>query len=291
MAFAYNGAVRLWFESLGQTGDPAVLLLNGAGKQATDSPNAFCDMLVERGFRVIRFDQRDTGLSTGFAEAGADAAGVAVAVANGRTPKLAYTSDDMAADALAILDAAGVERAHLVGRSLGSFIAQRFALDHPDRVQSLTLIMAFSRSIGNATPPDRLAQLDTEHFSVAEEFVERQIATARALGNPDYFDEMRIRAEAALAFDRGNYRGAIARHFSVGMAAPDLRPRLSDLVLPTQVIHGRLDKVIRLTLAEETASAIRDARLEILDDMAHEGPPQLWDRWVHLFTDNAARSI
>jgi pimeloyl-ACP methyl ester carboxylesterase len=290
MAFAQSGAVRLWFERLGRTRDPSVLLLNGAGKQGTDAPDAFCQMLIDRGFSVIRFDQRDTGKSTNFSGAGSDAVGVAAALADGQSPDLAYSARDLANDALAVLDAAEIERAHLLGRSLGSFVAQLLALDHPQRVQSLTLVMAFSRSIGGTTPPERLAQFDAEHFPNAEAFIARQIATAKALGNPDYFDQARIQSEAGLAFERGVHRGAISRHFAVGLAAPDLRARLSEINAPTQIVHGRLDKVIPLAMAKETASAIPDVCLAVLEDMAHEGPPQLWDRWIRLFVENAARA-
>ena len=290
MAWAQNGTVRLWFDRLGEPGDPVVLLLGGAGKQGTDFPDAFCAMLIARGFRVIRFDQRDTGQSTDFAEAGSDAAGVGAAVAEGRTPALAYTAADMTADALAVLDEAGVERAHLFGRSLGSYVAQLVALEQPGRVKSLTLAMAFSRAIGASTPPERLAALDAEQFADGDSFVARQLATARAVGNADYFDEDRITAEAELAWSRGVHRGAIARHFSVGLAAADLRVPLAGIAVPTQVIHGRHDKVVPLALAEETAAAIPDARLAVLDDMAHEGPPQLWERWVELFAENSSRT-
>ena len=289
MAWAHNGPVRLWFERLGDPRDPAVLLLGGAGKQGTDWPDAFCAMLAARGYGVIRFDQRDTGKSTDFAAMGSDAAGVGAAVAGRSAPVLAYTTADMAADAQAVLDEAGVKQAHLFGRSLGSYIAQLVALAHPERVLSLTLAMAFSRAIGASTPSERLAALDAEQFADGPAFVARQLATARVVGNADYFDADRIAAEAELAWSRGVHRGAVARHFSVGLAAADIRERLADIAAPTQVIHGRLDKVIPLALAEETAAAIPRARLSVLDDMAHEGPPQLWERWTDLFAANAAR--
>lgn len=288
MPFAKNGRIRLFFEVFGEPGDPAVLLLNGAGKQAIDWPEDFCPALVEKSFRVIRFDQRDTGESTAFAGTGAAAA--AAAIANGQTPILPYDADDLAADALAVMDTAGETRAHLFGRSLGAFITQLLVLREPTRFASMTLAMAFSGSIGAATSPERLVQLDAERVTDAAAFAERQVATARAIGNPDYFDEARIRVEAAAAFERGVHDGAIARHFMVGLAALDLRPRLADLTLPVQVIHGRMDKVIPLALAEETAAAIPGARLTVFDDMAHEAAPQLSQRWIDLFGANAARA-
>ncbi len=289
MAFAAHGDVRLFYDILGEPDAPAVLLLAGAGRQAIDFPDAFCAALVDRGYRVLRFDQRDTGLSTAFAHVAADLVRVAEAVAAGHPPALAYDVSAMAGDALAVLDAAGVARAHLFGRSLGGLIAQWLALETPDRVLSLTLAMAFSRAIGRSMPVDRLRQLETECFVTADAYANRQVATARALGNPDYFDADAIRAAALRAFERGVPDGSIARHFAVGLAAPDLRDRLAALRLPVQVIHGPLDAVIPIDMARETAAAIPSAQLAILDDMAHEGPPQLWERWIAMFAANAER--
>lgn len=290
MAFARNGALRIYFECLGEDSAPAVLLLNGAGRQCIDFADPFCAAIVDRGFRVIRFDQRDTGFSSDFARHPPDAAGVADAIANGRKPSLPYSIEDLAADAVAVLNTAEADKAHLFGRSLGSLAAQIVALEHPGRVLSLTLAMAMSRAIGGGVPRDRLERLDAEDFADAASFAKRQVESSRLLGNPEYFDEDRTRAEAFQAFGRGVHPGATARHFMVGLAAPDLRERLAALDCPVQVIHGRLDKVIPLALAQETASAIPGARLAILEDMAHEAPPQLWRRWIDLFAANAAKA-
>lgn len=287
MAFSERGNVRIFYEVLGDPALPAVLLLNGAGKQSVDSPDAFCQSIINRGFSVIRFDQRDSGLSTNFAHAGSDAVGVAAAVAEGRTPVLPYPVEALADDAFGVLDAAGVDCAHLFGRSLGAYVAQSMVLRHPERVLSLTLAMAFSRAIGTELPRARLERLDSERFTDSAHFAARQVETARALGNPDYFDEAAIRAAALRAYERGVHTGATARHFMIGLAAPDLRDSLKDLHIPVQVIHGPMDKVIPLAFAQETAAAIPGARLTTLDDMAHECPPQLWDRWIDLFHSNA----
>lgn len=289
MAFASNGDVRLFYEVLGDPQSPTMLLLGGAGRQAIDFPDAFCAAIVARSYRVIRFDQRDTGLSTGFPHIAPELAQVASAVSEDRKPTLAYDVHAMVGDALAVLDAAGAATAHLFGRSLGGLVAQLLAIDFPERVRSLTLAMAFSRAIGRNMPAERLRQLDIERFATADVYADRQVATARALGNPDYFDASATHAAALRAFERGVPDGSIARHFAVGLAAPDLRSRIASLRLPVQVIHGPLDKVIPLDMARETAAAIPGARLAILDDMAHEGPPQLWDRWIHLLVANAAR--
>lgn len=290
MPFAANGDVSLHFDSIGDVDAPAVLLLAGAGRQSIDFSLAFCNAIAERGFRVIRYDQRDTGFSTGFAHVPPDATGVAMAVAAGQEPTLAYAVDALAEDARAVLDAAGAPKAHLFGRSLGALTAQVLAIRHPNRIVSATLVMAFSRSIGNEISGERLAQMDKDSFD-AVSFADRQVAIARAVGNPDYFDEARIRADAAQAFARGHPAGSIARHFMVGLAAPDLRPDLAGLRLPVQVIQGARDRIIPLHMGAETAAAIPGARYVVFDDMAHEGPPQLWTRWIDLFAANAARDL
>jgi pimeloyl-ACP methyl ester carboxylesterase len=289
MPFAIQGDVQLYFEVLGDQGLPTVLLLNGAGKQSIDAPDAFCAAIMARGFRVVRFDQRDTGLSTGFAHAGQDVVSVADALSAGQHPDLPYPVEALAADAFAVLDAASVRQVHIFGRSLGAYVAQLMALEAPERIQSMTLVMAFSRAIGAGLSRERLERLAAEQFDNAVHFATRQVETARALGNPKYFDEVLIRTTAETAFERGVPEGSIARHFMMGLAATDLRPELATLELPVQVIHGRMDKIIPLALAEETAAAIPHARLSILDDMAHEGPPQLWDRWIDLFVANTDR--
>lgn len=288
MPYAENGAVRLWFETIGPAAASPVLLLNGAGKQASDAPDGFCALLVAGGYQVIRYDQRDTGRSTDFAGAGTYSSSVAAAIAAGQTPELAYDASDLAADALAVLDAAGARQAHLFGRSLGAYVALQTALDRPERILSMTLAMVFSRGIGGAVSAERLAQLDAERIETAADFVQRTLASARALGNPDYFDADLLTADAGRAWHNGVHRGAAARHFAVGLAAKDIRPDLAALTMPVQLIAGALDRVIAPALVEETAAAIPGAKLAVLSDMAHEGPPQLWQRWADLFLANAA---
>jgi pimeloyl-ACP methyl ester carboxylesterase len=288
MPYAHNGDVRLYYEYFGASSERDVLLINGAGRQCVDFADAFCESISGYDFRVIRYDQRDTGMSTSFAEHRPDAAGVAEALAAGHVPSLPYDIGALAADALAVLDASGSQRAHVFGRSLGSAVAQMIALERPERILSMTLAIAFSRGIGHAIPVRRLRELDAERFSGEASFIARQIEVARALGNPVYFDRERVHADAALAFHRGVHEGANARHFMVGLAIPDLRPRLARLQMPVQIIHGRLDRIVPLQFAEETAAAIPAAKLAVLDDMAHEAPPALWRRWIDLFVHNAA---
>ena len=287
MPYAFNGNVRLYYEHFGAPGERSVLLINGAGRQCIDFADSFCQGLADHGFRVIRYDQRDTGLSSSFVDSPPDAVGVADAIAAGRSPSLPYDINALAMDAMAVLDASDVDRSHVLGRSLGGAVAQVMGLERPERILSMTLAIAFSRSIGQGISRQRLRQLDIERFENEADFVAHQSNVARALGNPAYFDPERVHADAVLAFRRGVHAGASSRHFMAGIAMPDLRPRLSMLSMPVQIIHGMLDRIVPLKFAEETAAAIPGAKLAVLDDMAHEAPPPLWGRWIDLFTQNA----
>jgi pimeloyl-ACP methyl ester carboxylesterase len=162
MGYAQNGETRLYYETFGDPGAPAVLLLNGAGRQCVDFAEGFCLQIAEGGFRVIRYDSRDTGKSTAFPERPARLLEVYAAVQDGRQPPVAYGLEDMAKDALAVLEAAGESRAHLLGRSIGGMAAQLIAVTAPEHVLSLTLIMANSRSVAGAFSEERLRALEAE---------------------------------------------------------------------------------------------------------------------------------
>ncbi len=288
MSFAVNGAVRLYYETFGPQDAPAVLLLNGAGRQCVDYDIGFCALLVAGGYQVIRFDTRDVGQSTAFDGRPAQLVQLNADRIAGRPPSLVYGLSDLADDALAVLGAAGVTSAHLIGRSIGGMTAQLMAIQHPDRVRTLTLIMANSRSVAGELSPDYLARLDGETIADEAAFVERQLRSAKTIGSPAYLDLDRVAAEARVAWARGVHDGAIARHFAVGLAAPDLRPQLGRITAPTLVIHGALDPLIPLSFARETAAGIPGARLEVFEDMGHDAPPEHWRRWASLFLDHAA---
>lgn len=284
MTFAHNGPIRLFYEAFGKAGDPVVLLMPGAGRQGVDFGDGFCQRLAGEGWRVIRFDPRDTGLSSAVAQP-SRLIEVFDAVNAGAPPPLAYGLDAMADDAFSVLDAAGVQSAHLLGRSLGSAVAQAMALSQPDRVLSLTLVMAFSRSLAPTQTRETLIRIESEQIPDVEAYVERQVRGAQMMGSPAFFDAERVASEARIAFERGVHAGATARHFAVGVATRDMRSRLEALRLPALVIHGALDRVIPSTYAEETVAALNCGSLHLMQDMGHDGPPQLVDRWASLFLD------
>ena len=256
MGFANNGQARLYFETFGPDNAPAVLLCGGTGRQLTDYDAEFCNALVAAGYRAIRFDSRDVGLSSSFAQYPANLAAVYRAALGDGAACPVYGLSDMAGDALAVLDAAGAERAHLVGRSLGGAVAQYVAITASERVTSLVLIMTNSRSIVADIAPATIERVDAEKLTDGEDYVARQLRAARANALSCDFDEARITAEAWSAWQRGVHRGAIARHFAVAISMPDLRARLAGLTVPAVVIHGAQDRTIPVTYAQETAAAI-----------------------------------
>jgi pimeloyl-ACP methyl ester carboxylesterase len=287
LSFAKNGDVRLYFETIGRQDAPAVLLLNGAGRQCVDFDEGFCALLTQGGYRVLRFDSRDVGLSTAFVGESARLVQLNADLQAGRSPSLVYGLSELADDAFTVLDAAGAASAHLIGRSIGGMTAQLMAIRKPERVTTLTLIMANSRSVAGELSADHLARLDGEVIADEDAFVERQLRSAKAIGSPAYRDLARLEAEARIAWARGVHKGGIARHFAVALAAPDLRPQLSRILARTLVVHGALDPLIPLSFAKETAAGISGARLEVFDDMAHDAPPEHWRRWASLFLDHA----
>jgi pimeloyl-ACP methyl ester carboxylesterase len=289
MPYAQNGDVRLYYEVMGEKGGEPVLMLAGAGRQLLDFDDDFCMEVVAAGYRAIRMDNRDTGMSSAFQGRTPSLLDLYDAVIAGQKPQPAYGVDDMAADAAAVLDAAGEPRAHLFGRSLGSLIAQAFALNYPQRTLSLTLVMAFSRSLSETMTPEGLARVQNGAVTDEDGFAAAQVRTHRLVGSPDHLDEDLAERTARQAFRRGVHPGASARHFAVGLTAPDLRERLGALGVPTVVLHGALDQMIPLAFAQQTAEAIPGARLEVFPDMAHDAPSVHRARWLELLLENAGR--
>jgi pimeloyl-ACP methyl ester carboxylesterase len=281
--FAFNGDTRLYYEAFGRARSEAVLLLGGAGRQSLDYNDAFCQRLAAEGLRVIRFDARDTGLSSHFADRPSRLVEVYDDVRAGKSPDLAYGLEDLANDAFAVLDSDGANSAHLFARSLGSGVAQMMALARPERVKTLMLVIAFSRGLADTMKRETLERIETETFTDFDMFVARQLRGAMAVGSPAYFDAGRVTSEARAAYARGVHSGGTARHFATGIAAPDMRTQLKELRVPTLIVHGALDRVIPLPYAQETNAAIAGSRLVVMDDMGHDGPPELQERWLELF--------
>ena len=293
MAFATNGEVRISYERMTAGDGPAVIRLAGAGRPSTDFDYHFCAPLFAAGFVPIRIDSRDTGRSTALVDVVPDLPAIKAAVLGEGDARSPYGIADMARDVLAVMDAEAIDRAHFVGRSIGGLVAQQLAILNPDRVLSLTLIMAMSRSMADVIPDAALDRLMAEHIADEDAYVARQLGVAQANGMAEDFDAARVADEARIAWRHGIHRGGTARHFAASLAVDDLRPALAALSVPTLILHGRHDKVIRLPRAFETAEAIRGATIEVDETMGHDGPPRLRQAWgarvaAHLAAANTA---
>lgn len=274
MPRAHNGAVEIEYEVFGD-GPETILLINGLGSQMTRWPEAFCARLVAKGYRAIRMDNRDTGLSTWFQ--------------SGQR----YTLKDMAADAMAVLDAVDAPKAHIAGVSMGGMIVQRIAIDYPARVLSLTSIMSAPSGDVVATP-EAMAVISNPPPDPAadyEAFIAHGMKNARTIGSPGYpwtDKELRHRvvAEHARAF---NPAGVGRQRQAIG-ADGDRTAELKTLNVPTVVLHGADDPLVQPVGGIDTANAIPGAELRIIPGMGHDLPPGLYDIFVDAILAAATRA-
>ncbi|WP_315761640.1 alpha/beta hydrolase [Sphingomonas sp. Y38-1Y] len=279
MRIAANG-LEFEYAISGPADGPAMLLIIGLGTQMTRWPQGLIDGLVGHGFRVIRFDNRDVGLSSRLDDAGApDLPAVMAAMLHGGTAPVAYTLADMAEDAIALLRALGVEQAHVVGGSMGGMIAQILAAKHPDAVLSLTSIMSSS---GNPALPRAseaaLALLSSERPDPADEaaIVERAVIGGETLGSPGYPIDRAVRRVAAIKdYRRGYHPAGIARQTAAIVASGDRRALLRAIKAPTVVIHGTVDPLVPIEAGRDTAANIPGARMIEVAGMGHDLPDAL----------------
>ena len=276
------------------SGDP-LLLIMGLGAQMTRWPEGFCDRLAARGFRVIRFDNRDIGLSSKMDEAGLpDMAAVFTAFAAGQRPAVAYDLDDMARDAAGVLDALEIERAHIVGASMGGMIAQLVAADHSGRTLSLTSIMSTTgnRDLPTGTP-EAMAALSTPAPNPKDDleaFLSHGVKTARIIGSPDHIDEAALRERMAADAERSYYPAGFMRQYAAVLASPDRRPKLKGIKVPTMVIHGEVDALVNVAGGRDTADNIPGAELKIIPGMGHDVPMAFWDEMVDAIASVAEKA-
>ena len=267
-----NGAVSLFYETFGTEGKPVLLLVNGLGSQCINFKVEFCHKFVESGFRVVRFDNRDVGLSSHLKGG----------------PK--YTLDDMADDGFAVLDAVSAQLAHIAGWSMGGMIVQAMALKRPERVTSMTSVMSAPGPMVGARDPEVVAAFTAPPAGTREEAAAQHLAGLRLWGSPACYDVDRITADAYAAFDRCWDPEGRARQAMAVQSSPSREAALGALTVPTLVVHGHADRLMPLEGGRATASAIPRARLEIVDGMGHDYPPQYWDRLVELITGHAMAS-
>ncbi len=269
MAWAANGDCRLWYETFGDRAHPTLLMVNGLGSQSINYADDWCALFAARGLYVIRFDNRDVGLSTSFADAPVGERGNA------------YTLSDMAADGMAVLDAEGIDRAHVMGLSMGGMIVQTMAIEHPDRLLSATSVMSRTGEAGYGdSTPEAFALLTAPPATDREDYVRSSIAGLRCWGSPAFADEARWRADAERAYDRAFRPDGTRRQFLAVGASGSRGDALRTVRVPFLVMHGSADTLITPSGGERTAELVPDARFVLIEGMGHDYPPQLWQRWV-----------
>ncbi len=292
MPAARANGIEIAYETFGAPEGRPLLLIMGLAAQMILWDDHFCAALASRGHRVIRFDNRDVGLSSKLEEAGMpDAAAAMQAALLGERVDAPYTLRDMAADAVGLLDALGIAAAHVVGASMGGMIAQAMAIAHPARVLSLTSIM--SSTGDRSLPPARPAAAAVLLLPVVTgraANVERAVQVFRTIGSPGFpFDEERVRRRAARSYDRCFNPVGLARQLVAIMASGSRKEALKSVAVPTLVIHGADDPLVPLAGGLDTAESIPGAELLIVEGMGHDLPRGAWPRIVDAISNLAAR--
>ena len=271
MAIARNGDVELYYETFGDPEDPTLLLVNGLGSQCINFAAEWCEMFADRGHQVVRFDNRDVGLSS-------------------KLDGVEYTLADMALDALAVLDAVDVRRAHVMGLSMGGMIVQRLAIDHADRLLSMTSVMSGTGEPGyGQSSPEALAVLTAKPARSREQYIDEHVAAIGIYGSdPAWIREEDTRARAAAAYDRCFCPAGIGRQMLAVLNDPPRADALREVDLPVLVIHGSRDTLIDPSGGRRTAELIPGARFVEIEGLGHDYPPAVWEQWVSIWADFAA---
>lgn len=274
-----NG-IEIAYATYGDPSSPPLLAIHGLGAQMTDFPPAFVDGLVERGYFLITFDNRDQGQSTWMDEAGQPDISTLLGKPDSPVP---YLLADMAADAAGLLDALGIDDAHVLGVSMGGMIAQQFAIDYPDRVRSLTSIMSTPGPTTGPPTPEAMEALLVAPVTEREAAIEQSLAGSRVIASTGFpFDEFGMRARAEVHFDRGHHPAGTARQLAAILASPDRTAALAGVTVPTLVVHGAADPLVTLPGGEATAAAVPGAELWVVEGMGHDLPeavlPELFVR-------------
>jgi pimeloyl-ACP methyl ester carboxylesterase len=291
-ATAHANGIDLAYETMGDPADPALLLVMGLGAQLVSWDDELCQSLVDRGFFVIRYDNRDVGLSTKVPVDGdLDVAAVLAEALSGQPVEAPYLLADMAADALGLLDELGIERANVVGASMGGMIAQSIAIAAPDRVISLTSIMSTTGDADVGQPkPEILPVLLAPPAADRESYIAQSVDGSRAISSPDHFDEARARDVAARAYDRCYYPRGVGNQLIAIIASPSRSDGLRQLHMPALVIHGTDDPLVTPSGGERTAEVLPGAELMMLDGMGHDLPRPYWSPVIEAITTLAARA-
>jgi pimeloyl-ACP methyl ester carboxylesterase len=268
MSTARNGEVELYYEAFGDPDDPTLLLINGLGSQCINYAVEWCDMFRAEGLHVIRFDNRDVGLSA-------------------KLDGTDYALADMAADAIAVLDAVGADRAHVMGCSMGGMIVQRLAIDHADRLLSMTSAMSRTGEPGYGdSSEEALSFLMAPPAPSRAAYIDSHVAGLRVYGSkPEWLDEEALRARAGAAYDRCFCPAGVGRQMRAVKHDGSRAGQLPLVDLPALVIHGSRDTLIDPSGGRRTAALIPGARYLEIDGMGHDYPPPVWKEWVTTWSD------
>ncbi len=285
---AANG-IELCFQEMGDPDGEPLILVMGLATQMLAWDEGFCGLLVERGFRVVRFDNRDIGRSTKITSAGVPSR---LDMMSGRRASAPYLLRDMAADTVGLMDHLEIESAHVVGASMGGMIVQTLAIEHPERVRSMVSIMSNTGSRWTGLPSRKaMAVLLGRPPKGRDAAVERAVRTFKVIGSPAYpFDEERVRRVAGRSYDRGHSAAGVLRQLHAITASGDRTQALREVRVPTTVIHGTGDPLVRPAGGKATARAIPDARLKLIKGMGHDLPRQLWPVFAEEIAATAARA-
>ncbi len=283
------GDIDIAYETLGEPADPALLLVMGLATQMIAWHDDFCAELAGRGFYVIRFDNRDVGRSTAMRHLPVPTLRQLAL----RSKKAAsYTLSDMARDAVGLLEALEIDRAHVAGASMGGMIAQTIAIEHPGRVLSLASIMSNTGARLSGQP-----QLATYRVLLGrppqdrDAFIDHVLKVYRVIGSPGFDrDEEDLRRIAALSYDRGRNPAGSGRQLAAIIASGNRAKRLPSITAPTVVIHGTKDRLVNPSGGRATAKAIPGARLVEIEGMGHDLPRGAWPQMIEAITANAARA-
>lgn len=271
MSTARNGDVEIYYESFGDPADPTLVLVNGLGSQCINYAVEWCELFVAEGCRLIRMDNRDTGLSS-------------------KLDGVDYELTEMADDVLAVLDAEGVERAHVLGVSMGGMIVQRLAIDHPERLLTITSVMSRTGQPGfGESAPEALAILMAPPAGSREEYIDNHVAGIATYGSqPEWIDDDETRARAAAAYDRCFFPAGIGRQMAAVMRDGSRDEALRSVTVPTLVVHGSRDTLIQPSGGQHTADVIPGARYVEIDGMGHDYPRAVWKAWVSTWSSFVA---
>jgi pimeloyl-ACP methyl ester carboxylesterase len=283
-----NG-IEIVYQAFGDPANPTILLIMGLGVQMLGWDEEFCELLVARGFHVVRFDNRDVGRST---KIGGGPRTNVVAALSGDLRSATYTLSDMAADSAGLLDHLGVGSAHVVGASQGGMIGQTLAIERPERVLSLTSIMSTTGDPMVGRPhPEALPALLTRPPADRDGFADFVVRAWTVIGSPGFdADTEAMRERAKASYDRGIDPDGTGRQLVAVLASGDRTEALRGLEMPTVVIHGTDDPLIDVSGGKATAAAIPGAELVLIEGMGHDLPRALWPRLVDLIVANAEQA-